>query len=423
MSATAKALIAEYASAPTPPSPPPSPLSPLSSPLPQIPSPSLPLPSSPTTSPTYVEAPLGYRAAGIRLRVASLSTHHPLKIELPPLLLPSTSHIDDTPEADMLLRKRARFTTLTSGFKVGESSAAAGARQPVLDVATVDATPGCIVSGEVGYRIEDVWDDMVGDMEERAPTTIEGLSQRVTDLSTTLAWDTHEIHVLIESKARCTMQAWRQAIDCNRAIHVELQAYRAQLTIALARIQTLEGREPARIDDTENAGSSSIMYGMLSIMGVADALAEIEANRTSRNGDDNHDSGTGSRRIEQFAREMELVFHISNCAVGNQIKFVTCTLLGSAITGEIKKLEIEIWKLKVKGTDIASYMQCFQELALMCGPGEKKQYGVSKPLCPKCNYHHDGQCAPKCTNCKRTGHLTQDYRIQPATANNQRAQG
>ncbi|GKD58177.1 hypothetical protein Tco_1295686 [Tanacetum coccineum] len=37
--------------------------------------------------------------------------------------------------------------------------------------------------------------------------------------------------------------------------------------------------------------------------GVADALAEIEANRTSRNGDDNHDSGTGSRSTERTARE------------------------------------------------------------------------------------------------------------------------
>ncbi|GJW34658.1 reverse transcriptase domain-containing protein [Tanacetum coccineum] len=35
--------------------------------------------------------------------------------------------------------------------------------------------------------------------------------------------------------------------------------------------------------------------------------------------------------------------------------------------GEIKKLEIEIWNLKVNGTDVASYMQRFQELALMCG--------------------------------------------------------
>ncbi|GJX96602.1 putative reverse transcriptase domain-containing protein [Tanacetum coccineum] len=35
--------------------------------------------------------------------------------------------------------------------------------------------------------------------------------------------------------------------------------------------------------------------------------------------------------------------------------------------GEIKKLEIELWNLKVKGTDISSYTLRFQELALMCG--------------------------------------------------------
>ncbi|GJS85051.1 putative reverse transcriptase domain-containing protein [Tanacetum coccineum] len=54
-------------------------------------------------------------------------------------------------------------------------------------------------------------------------------------------------------------------------------------------------------------------------------------------------------------------------------------------------------------------------------PGEKKVYRGSKSLCPKCNYHHDGQCAPKCTNYKRTGHLAQDYRSQPVAVNNQRA--
>ncbi|GKE69897.1 hypothetical protein Tco_1527969, partial [Tanacetum coccineum] len=36
---------------------------------------------------------------------------------------------------------------------------------------------------------------------------------------------------------------------------------------------------------------------------VADALAEIETNKTSRNGDDSHDYGTGSRRTERAARE------------------------------------------------------------------------------------------------------------------------
>nr|GEY37401.1 reverse transcriptase domain-containing protein [Tanacetum cinerariifolium] len=34
--------------------------------------------------------------------------------------------------------------------------------------------------------------------------------------------------------------------------------------------------------------------------------------------------------------------------------------------GEIKKLESEMWNLKVKGTDVVAYNQRFQELALMC---------------------------------------------------------
>nr|GFA98227.1 reverse transcriptase domain-containing protein [Tanacetum cinerariifolium] len=35
--------------------------------------------------------------------------------------------------------------------------------------------------------------------------------------------------------------------------------------------------------------------------------------------------------------------------------------------GEIKKLEVELWNLKVKGTDITSYTLRFQELTLLCG--------------------------------------------------------
>ncbi|GJW60955.1 hypothetical protein Tco_0110290 [Tanacetum coccineum] len=87
---------------------------------------------------------------------------------------------------------------------------------------------------------------------------------------------------------------------------------------------------------------------------------------------------------------MESVFHISNYAVENQVKFATCTLHVKTVghdaaygmpwktlikmmttkyclPNEIKKLEIEIWNLKVKGTDLASYTQRFQEPALMCG--------------------------------------------------------
>ncbi|GKE03881.1 putative reverse transcriptase domain-containing protein, partial [Tanacetum coccineum] len=34
--------------------------------------------------------------------------------------------------------------------------------------------------------------------------------------------------------------------------------------------------------------------------------------------------------------------------------------------------------------------------AYTTGSGKKKPYEGSKPLCTKCNYHHDGPCAPKC---------------------------
>ncbi|GJX02043.1 putative reverse transcriptase domain-containing protein [Tanacetum coccineum] len=59
------------------------------------------------------------------------------------------------------------------------------------------------------------------------------------------------------------------------------------------------------------------------------------------------------------------------------------------------------------------------------GSGEKKPYGGSKPLCAKCNYHHDGPCAPKCHKCNKVGHLARDYRstTNANTANNQRGTG
>ncbi|GJW51981.1 putative reverse transcriptase domain-containing protein [Tanacetum coccineum] len=232
--------------------------------------------------------------------------------------------------------------------------------------------------------------------------------------------------------------------------------------------------------------------------GVTDVLAERDVTR-SRNSEDNHDSGTGVRRQAPLARE----------TVGHDVAYtMTWTNLKKMMTdkycprGEIKKLEVEMWNLKVKDTDVVSYIQRFQELAFMCArmfleeldkieryvgglpkamqdaiefaielmdkkistfaerqaknkrmfddtsrnnqnqqqqqdkrqytgraytvvSGEKKTYGRSKPLCSKCNYHHDGQCAPKCHKCNRVGHLARDCR-SPAnanTVNNQRGTG
>ncbi|GKC24378.1 hypothetical protein Tco_1026528 [Tanacetum coccineum] len=190
MAASTEALIAAVAVVLPSSSPPPSPLSTWSSPLPQIPSPSLPLPSPPL----------------------------PLPAPSSPLLLPASDYREDVPEADVLRRKRLCLTAPTPSF-----------------VDNVDATPRHPMSKEVGYRITDVWDDMVGDMKEGEPTTLEELSQRVIDLAATLTRDTHEMRyhlhttMLLESKARYAQHAWSQAMDYNRAVHAELLAYRAEV--------------------------------------------------------------------------------------------------------------------------------------------------------------------------------------------------
>ncbi|GJZ38341.1 reverse transcriptase domain-containing protein [Tanacetum coccineum] len=59
--------------------------------------------------------------------------------------------------------------------------------------------------------------------------------------------------------------------------------------------------------------------------------------------------------------------------------------------------------------------------AYTAGPGEKKVYTGDLPLCTKCNYHHTGQCAPKCGKCKRYGHATTDYRVNTNNNKNQKA--
>ncbi|GJX03237.1 putative reverse transcriptase domain-containing protein [Tanacetum coccineum] len=81
----------------------------------------------------------------------------------------------------------------------------------------------------------------------------------------------------------------------------------------------------------------------------------------------------------KFAERMETVFRISNCSVENQVKFSTYVAysmtwvdLRKKMTdkycprNEMKKLEAELWNLKVIGTDVVKYNQRFQELALLC---------------------------------------------------------
>ncbi|GJR23410.1 putative reverse transcriptase domain-containing protein [Tanacetum coccineum] len=50
--------------------------------------------------------------------------------------------------------------------------------------------------------------------------------------------------------------------------------------------------------------------------------------------------------------------------------------------------------------------------AYAAGNGDRRPYGGPRPLCSKCNYHHDGPCAPKCHKCNRFGHLVRNAKAQ-----------
>ncbi|GKA45313.1 putative reverse transcriptase domain-containing protein [Tanacetum coccineum] len=102
--------------------------------------------------------------------------------------------------------------------------------------------------------------------------------------------------------------------------------------------------------------------------------------------------------LTQWFEKMESVYSISNCTVACQVKFATCTCKECDLPwwnsqvkdhyseaahampmevrlwmtdkycprGEIKKLEFEMWNLKVKGTDVVTYSQRFQDTGIMC---------------------------------------------------------
>ncbi|GKF06324.1 reverse transcriptase domain-containing protein, partial [Tanacetum coccineum] len=119
--------------------------------------------------------------------------------------------------------------------------------------------------------------------------------------------------------------------------------------------------------------------------------AVLAARATTRNGDDSHTSGTGVKRNERagwectyqdfmkcqplFFRATEGVVDLTQWfekTVTNDAYAMTWSDLKKKMTtkycprNEIKKIEAELWNLKVQGTDVVAYNQCFQELALLC---------------------------------------------------------
>ncbi|GJV64806.1 putative reverse transcriptase domain-containing protein [Tanacetum coccineum] len=283
--------------------------------------------------------------------------------------LPYPVHDTEIPEICLPLHKRLCHTAPTPGYKVGESSTAGAARQhgPATAGADLygftdmlDTTLGYQMSSELGYGITDTWDDLVGAIQEIAPTTLEGVNQRVTELATTVDQEDDIIYsqdrpfyrrtallMELEEEAAYLLCAghsraveitefpWQQTVGGSRGDFDLMKA-----TIGDRRLvseATKDSEEPQDSDDRElqrqkgnllrilhvpelpekmaprgrptrlNPGTTpppvtdpttttSVTSAQLQAMIDEGVTAVLAARATTRNGDDSHTSGTGGRR-------------------------------------------------------------------------------------------------------------------------------
>ncbi|GJY75920.1 putative reverse transcriptase domain-containing protein [Tanacetum coccineum] len=175
-------------------------------------------------------------------------------------------------------------------------------------------------SGDFAYLYLDV---SIQATDERVMTALEEVNERMTDLAATHRYDSKEFN----TQARYARQAWAHSEDRSHAIEAQIRALHVEKM------------------DPKKTPMSDVAIKELIAQGVADALVDYEANRSSGNGDDSHNSRSGGRRL------------VSTTHVCTYKDFLNSQPLNYKGTKGVV----------VKGTDVVSYTQRFQELALMCG--------------------------------------------------------
>ncbi|GKE02984.1 putative reverse transcriptase domain-containing protein [Tanacetum coccineum] len=279
----------------------------------------------------------------------------PLPLLSPSLYIPPpVDRRDDIPESEQPPHKRLHLSTLGSRYEIEESSTARPTRGRGIDygfVSMVDAEERRQGIRDVGYEIRDTWVDPAEAVSEIAPMTVREVNTRVIELAELHERDTQDLYALLEdAHDRDNMDGGGGSLCFPRGLgsldRIEPGNSSGASDPSRARQPGLEARSPDHRDASGDADS----HGTEGVVGL-------------------------TRWIEN----MESVFNISGCAIENQVKFATCTLLGAALTwwngqirtlgpeayamtwevlkkkmtdkycpqGEIKKLEIELWNLKV----------------------------------------------------------------------------
>nr|GFA42916.1 hypothetical protein [Tanacetum cinerariifolium] len=214
-----------------------------------------------------------------------------------------------------------------------------------------------------------------------------------------LFWDRRAhtyTHQLMETEARMSREAWARATDASDLVHGEVISLRTTVLGQISEIRELQAadrRSQTVIsellrDSRDSLGTLHIQSRQRRLvavhrLGVTAALAALDALR-STNGDDSHNFRIGVRRTERAARECTtptflnvnrylskapkelLVFPNENAYEDDDGQILPSKRDQETRNGN--------FRAEVMGTDLASYTQRFQELALLC---ERMFFGES----------------------------------------------
>nr|GEZ82944.1 hypothetical protein [Tanacetum cinerariifolium] len=232
--------------------------------------------------------------------------------------------------------------------------------------------------------------------------------------------------VLINEELNALRFIIGMAEEENASLHGRIKTIEAIDTITRRQ----EKRDRIEIMPTTRQGANVVMT-----LEAVQAVINQTLLRDNTTDDGSQNTNGGPRRPMQPARAALTWWNGHVRTLGHDAAYaMTWEILKKKLTekycpkGEIKKLEIELWNLKTldDAIELANYLmdqklrtyaerqpenkgkldnnnQAQQQLlkkqnvvqAYVVGTREKKPYGGSKPLCPKCNYHHDGECSPK----------------------------
>ncbi|GJU61169.1 putative reverse transcriptase domain-containing protein [Tanacetum coccineum] len=257
---------------------------------------------------------------------------------LPPSLYipPPIDRRDDIPESERPPRKRSCLFALGPRYEVKESSTARPTRGRGVDYGDTWVDPAEAVSkivpmtmGEVNTRVTELAELHEHDTQDLY-ALLEDVQDSRTRISQRVTMDSQQVDLLMEDRiahqetiliideeAYASRDAWAHLIGLSQAVHYELQTHYEHVYAHESQLHAYQTQ--------------------LQLQGVALTWWNSQIRTLGPN--------AYSITWEVLKKKMTDKY---------------------CLQGEIKKLEIELWNLKVKGNDVPTYTERFQELTLIC---------------------------------------------------------